>query len=263
MDSISPTEKVLVELREHIAVITINNPPANTWDVESLSGLKTIINNLNALPQISALVIHGQGQKFFSAGADLKQFAEGDKVLSAEVARLFGEAFETLAEFQGVSIAAVNGYAMGGGLECALACDIRIFEEHAQVALPEAKVGLLPCAGGTQRLGWLVGEAWAARLILCGERIDAATAEKIGLTQQAVSSGQALETALVLAQGVAQQSPDAVKACKRLLSQARENALAAGLKSERTNFVDLIGGANQREGTLAFLEKRKPDWKQG
>ena len=260
MSNLSPTEKILVELRGHYAVITINNPPANTWDLESLNGLEAVISALNARQEITALVIHGRGEKFFSAGADLGQFSEGDKGMAMEVARLFGEAFETLASFAGVSIAAVNGYAMGGGLECALACDIRIFEEQAQAALPEAKVGLLPCAGGTQRLSWLVGEGWAARMILCGERIKADRAEKIGLAQQVVGTGQALETAIQLAENVAQQSPDAVRACKRLIIQGRETAVAPGLEAERREFVDLIGGDNQLEGTNAFLQKRQPAW---
>lgn len=260
MHNLSPTEKIQVDLREHYAVITINNPPANTWDLESLSGLKAVIHTLNARPEITALVIHGQGAKFFSAGADLGQFAEGDKDTAAEVARLFGEAFEALAVFEGVSIAAVNGYAMGGGLECALACDIRIFEQQAQAALPEAKVGLLPCAGGTQRLSWLVGEGWATRMILCGERIKADVAEKIGLAQQVVGSGQGLETAIRLAEDVAQQSPDAIRTCKRLMIQSRETAVAPGLAAERREFVSLIGGTNQLEGTNAFLQKRQPAW---
>ena len=107
----------------------------------------------------------------------------------------FGKGFECLANFRGVSIAALNGFAMGGGLEVALACDIRIAEEQAQMALPEARVGLLPCAGGTQRLSWLVGEGWAKRIILCGERINAETAQRIGLVEEVVGKGEALAKA--------------------------------------------------------------------
>ncbi len=257
----STTDKIQFSVNDHIATVTINNPPANTWDLASLSGLKATIEALNQMPEVSALVIHGQGEKFFSAGADLKQFAEGDKKIARQVAERFGEAFETLAGFKGVTIAAINGYAMGGGLECALACDIRIVEEQAQLALPEATVGLLPCAGGTQRLSWLVGEAWACRMILCGERINASTAKEIGLAQEVVASGTSLERAQELATKVARQSPDAVRACKRLLTQARETAIATGLSAERDEFVDLIGEANQLEGTNAFLEKRQASWK--
>ncbi len=257
----STSDKISFEVEKHIAIITINNPPANTWDLENLTGLKAIIDALNAMPEISALVIHGKGDKFFSAGADLKQFAEGNKAAAKDVAEAFGAAFEALANFRGVSIAAINGYAMGGGLECALACDIRIIEQQAQVALPEASVGLLPCAGGTQRLSWLVGEAWATRMILCGERIDAETATRIGLAQECVATGDALSTAMALATKVAKQSPDAVHASKSLLCAPRERSIAQGLEAERQAFVDLIGEANQLEGTQAFLEKRAPVWR--
>ena len=149
---------------------------------------------------------------------------------------------------------------MGGGLECALACDIRIIEEHAQVALPEASVGLLPCAGGTQRLSWLIGEAWASKMILLGQRMDANTAANTGLALECVPSGQALDKALEYAQSASKQSPDALFASKRLFTSARETALAVGLQKERSEFVSLIGNTNQLEGTRAFLQKRKPEW---
>jgi len=180
------THKLTVEKHGHTALITINHPPANTWDRESLIGLKQVIDHLNHDDDIYALVICGQGEKFFSAGADLKLFADGDRNRAREMARRFGEAFEALRDFRGVSIAAINGFALGGGLECALACDLRIAEQQAQMGLPEASVGLLPCAGGTQALAWLVGEGWAKRMILCGERITADTALRIGLVEQVV-----------------------------------------------------------------------------
>ncbi|CAN0587127.1 unnamed protein product, partial [Ectocarpus sp. 12 AP-2014] len=167
------SDLIQLEKRGHIAILTINNPPANTWTGDSLSALTATIRELNEDRDIFALVVTGQGEKFFSAGADLKSFADGDIARANRMAQAFGEAFAALSGFRGVSIAAVNGYAMGGGLECAMACDIRIAEEHAQMALPEAGVGLLPCAGGTQNLPWLVGEGWAKRMILCGERVKA------------------------------------------------------------------------------------------
>jgi enoyl-CoA hydratase/carnithine racemase len=150
---------------------------------------------------------------------------------------------------------------MGGGLEVALACDIRIAEEQAQMALPEAKVGLLPCAGGTQRLAFLVGEGWAKRVILCGERLDAATAERIGLVEEVGGKGQALERALALAEQVGDQSPTSVRMCKGLIQSARDKAIADGLQGERDRFVELFSTEDQREGVNAFLEKRKPEWK--
>ena len=245
----------------HIAVLTLNNPPAHTWTKDSLASLKQLISDLNANKQVTALVVHGDGEKFFSAGADLNSFASGDKGQAAEMAMAFGEAFEVLSNFRGVSIACINGYAMGGGLECALACDIRIAESHAQMALPELSVGLLPCAGGTQNLPWLVGEGWAKRMILCGERIKADKALQIGLVEEVVESGKGLETALELAQKVAKQSPDAIASSKTLIMSARYQPPSFNWIKERELFIKLFDGDNQQEGVNAFLEKRSPNWK--
>ncbi|ANG62252.1 enoyl-CoA hydratase [Marinobacterium aestuarii] len=254
-------DSLMCERRGHTALVTMNNPPANIWTADSLRGLKVLVEELNQDGDIYALVLTGQGEKFFSAGADLKLFAEGDRAVARDMARYFGEAFEALSRFRGVSIAAINGFAMGGGLEVALACDIRIAEEQAQMALPEAKVGLLPCAGGTQNLALLVGEGWAKRMILCGERIDAARAEKIGLVEEVVARGLGLERALALAEQVAQQSPVAVSACKTLIQSGRSRPLDQGYILERELFVDLFHSEDQREGVNAFLEKRAPHWK--
>ena len=254
---------LLLEKRGSTAIVTLNNPPAHTWTADSLQSLTRLVADLNADRSIYALVITGDGTKFFSAGADLKLFADGDKARARLMARRFGEAFEALSAFRGVSIAAINGYAMGGGLECALACDIRIAEEHAQMALPEATVGLLPCAGGTQNLPWLVGEGWAKRMILCGERIDAATALRIGLVEEVVATGAGLEAALALAARVAKQSPTSVTACKTLIQGARSNPLKQLLPIERELFVDLFDTEDQKEGVNAFLQKRSAEWKNG
>lgn len=249
------------EIIGHTALVTLANPPANTWTAAGLQALTQLVNDLNADSDIYSLVITGSGQKFFSAGADLKLFADGDKAVALDMARRFGEAFETLSRFRGVSIAAINGYAMGGGLECALACDLRIAETQAQMALPEAAVGLLPCAGGTQNLAWLVGEGWAKRLILCGERVDAATALRIGLVEEVVATGGALEHALALAKQVGKQSPASVKACKQLIQSARQQPMNTVLPQEREAFLALFDTADQKEGVTAFLEKRPPVWR--
>lgn len=259
--TISTSKKLRVEMREHTALVTMDNPAANTWDAESLVALTDLVNKLNDDKNVYALVLTGAGEKFFSAGADLKLFADGDAANASKMAKLFAEAFGALSNFRGVSIAAVNGFAMGGGLEVAMACDLRIAEEQAQLALPEAKVGLLPCAGGTQRLSWLVGEGWAKRMILCGERVNAATAYRIGLVEEVVGKGEALDKALALAAQVAEQSPSAVALCKRLVHSARDTAIGAGLAAEHDRFVELFSTEDQREGVNAFLEKRKPVWK--
>ncbi|EGQ9712773.1 enoyl-CoA hydratase [Vibrio alginolyticus] len=254
-------EAIQHTITNHVAVVTMNNPPANTWTAESLKVLKSLILTLNNDKQVYALVLTGSGEKFFSAGADLKLFSDGDKAIALDMARCFGEAFETLSEFRGVSIAAINGYAMGGGLEVALACDIRVVEEQAVLALPEAKVGLLPCAGGTQNLTALVGEGWAKRIILCGEQVSADKAKELGLVEELVPKGEALSKALELAESVANQSPSSVAACKALIQNMRSAPLKHGLMKERELFLNLFDTEDQVEGVRAFLEKRPPQWK--
>lgn len=149
---------------------------------------------------------------------------------------------------------------MGGGLECAMSCDIRIAEAQAVMALPEATVGLLPSGLGTQHLPWLVGEGWAKRMILCGERIDAETAARIGLVEEVVGKGESLERAMQLAALTANQSPTSVTACKKLIMSARHKSMPDAFDDERTAFVDLFSTKDQKEGVNAFLEKRSPEW---
>jgi enoyl-CoA hydratase/carnithine racemase len=254
------TDKLLCEMRGHTALITINNPAANTWDSDNLVALKELVDELNQNDECYSIVVTGQGEKFFSAGADLNMFASGEKEVARDLANKFSAAFATLSRFRGVSIAAINGYAMGGGLECALACDIRIAESHAVMALPEATVGLLPAGLGTQHLPWVVGEGWAKRMILCGERVDSAKALEIGLVEEVVDRGASLDAALALAAKVEGQSPKSVSACKSLIMAARGGHMTDAYAPEADAFVGLFDTQDQTEGVNAFLEKRKPLW---
>ncbi len=142
----------------------------------------------------------------------------------------------------------------------ALACDLRVAEKQAVLALPEASVGLLPCAGGTQNLTWLVGEGWAKRMILCGEQLRGEQALAIGLVDVLTETGESLDSAKQLAAKTTEQSPDALRACKRLIQMGRHMPIRSALGLEREMFVKLFSGENQQEGVSAFLEKRKPEW---
>ena len=202
-----------------VALVTLERPPANAFTPEGLlHHLQQTIERLNHEPRVRALVITGNGPKFFSAGAYLNTFADGIREVASTAATRFGAALEALHNARMIVIATNNGYAMGGGLECALACDIRITETHALMALPETAVGLLPCGCGTQTLPWLVGEGWAKRMILTGERIDAPTALRIGLVEEVVETGAARKAALKMAGRVVTLSPQAVTFSKVLVS---------------------------------------------
>lgn len=255
------TEKIELTKDGGIARLLMDNPPANVWTEKTLTELIDVVKALNADTQVRALILSGRGEKFFSAGADLKAFAAADEGRAFELAILFGRAFETLSNFRGVSIAAINGYAMGGGLEVALACDIRLCVSGAKMALPEARVGLLPCGGGTQNLTAAVGEGWAKRMILCGETIDAATAQRIGLVEEVAEMTTLHERAQALAAGVTQQSPTSQTYCKRLIQMGRHRPRWQVLIEEREMFVKLWRDGNRKEGCEAFLQKRAPQWR--
>lgn len=253
------THKLTVEKQGHTALITINHPPANTWDREALIGLKQILEHLNRDDQVYALILTGQGGEFFSAGLDLQALADADRALAWELAQRLGEASTALSDFRGVSIAALNGFTLGTGLECALACDFRVAEKQIQLGFPDTSTGLLPCAGGIAQLARLVGEGWARRLLLLGERLDAATALQIGLIEQLVEPGAACAHALLMANRVARQSPVATRALKALLRTARgSNPLGA---AEREAFVALFDALDTREGIQAVLDEREPHWR--
>jgi enoyl-CoA hydratase/carnithine racemase len=255
------SDALILEKKGHIALLTLNNPPDHTWTPESLLELIDIVESLNADKDNYGLVITGSGEKFFSAGADLKRFNHDDKAKSFDFSYAFGKSFEVLSNYTGVSIAAINGYAMGGGLEVALACDVRIADAHAQMALPECAVGLLPCGLGSQHLAWLVGEQWAKRMILLGERLKTDKALEIGLISEVVESGTVVEKALELVSKVENQSPTSVRVCKELIMAARSQPMTSVFATEREQFVKLWDSQDQKEGVAAFVEKRKPEWK--
>lgn len=252
---------IVVERLGQSAILTINNPPANVWTLEALRSLKDTLTALEADPTVRAVVITGAGDRFFSAGADLHQFSRGDKQVAAEVADAFGAAFGAIRAFRGVTVAAVNGFAMGGGLECALACDYIVAERGAAMGLPETKVGLIPFAGGTKALADRVGLAWAKRMTLGGEVVGAEKAYEIGLVEEVVEPGLAKIVAIGLAGKVAAQAPQAVAAARALINASGDRTLAEQLAAEKAAALALMGGEEQLEGIAAFVSKRPPAWR--
>ena len=217
------------EIRGHTAFVTIDNPPANTWTPESLRALETLVARAQRRSHGLRDGDHRQPARNSSPRARTSRPSPGDKARRARTSsRASARRSKRCMNARFVTIAAMNGYAMGGGLECALSCDIRIAESHAQMALPEPAVGLLPAGCGTQMLPWLVGEGWAKRMILTNERVDAATALRIGLVQEVVDKGKSLAAATAMAERVATLSPRAVEFCKKPHPQRPQRHPARG-----------------------------------
>lgn len=253
-------KQLTVERLGTCAILTHVHPPANQWTLEGLHELRDALAELSDDADIRAVVLTGEGEQFFSAGADLKVFRRGDKAEAASLADAFAAAFGRLRAFPGVTVAAINGYALGGGLECALACDFMVAERGARLGLPETRVGLVPCAGGTKTLTDKVGQAWAKRIILGGELVEAEEARRIGLVEEVVDAGLAKITAISLANRVGMQAPEAVAVARALIAQGPGSTLDGQLALEREALLGLVGRPEQVEGVNAFLDKRRPAW---
>lgn len=254
---------LIFEVVDNVATITLNRPEAmNSIDPELRAELKSAWRRIHEDDSIRVAIITGAGQKAFCAGADLKKTMP-PKETFAELT--FGRA-ESDHLLVGLTtdkplICAVNGYAMGGGMEIALACDIRIASETAQFALSEVRIGSLPGAGGTQRLPRAIGASNAMLLLLTGDRIDAAEALRVGLVSKVVAADDLLPTALGIANRIARNAPLSVRATKRLVYQGLDIPLQAGMDAERYAFGLLRDTEDRLEGRLAFQEKRPPVYK--
>jgi enoyl-CoA hydratase len=248
-----------LELRDGIAIVTINQPDKlNALNSERLQALTERIDEAAANSQVRVIVLTGAGDRAFVAGADIREMA----ALTPEQATAFGRlghaATSALENAPQPVIAAVNGFALGGGCELALACDIRLAAEHAVFAQPEVSLGIPPGWGGTQRLPRVVGPGLAAELIFSGRRVDAAEALRIGLVNAVYSAADLLPKALELAESIVANSPRSVREAKRLLALARGATAKADLATEEHVFVAAFGTDDQIEGMTAFLEKRAP-----
>ena len=221
--------------------------------------IATVAEHCDANPDIKALVLTGNGQAF-AAGADIKHMVSGDIHLAAELANKSNTAQQMLSELSKPSIAAIAGYALGGGCEVALCCDFRLAAENAVFGLPEIKLGIIPGGGGTQRLPRLVGLGAAVKMILCGDTINAQQALQAGLVNDVVPVDRLEAEAEKLAAKLSRRPVVALRAAKTAIYAGMNISLAEGLKLERSLFCMLFGTEDQTEGMTAFIEKRQPNF---
>jgi enoyl-CoA hydratase len=244
-----------------VALVTMRRPEAmNAFNTEQLSALLQVVNDLSSDTSVRAVVLTGDGKRAFAAGADISEMS----TKSPSEARAFGELGHAIGKAIGDApqpwIAAVNGYALGGGCEMALACDMRIASENAQLGQPEVTLGIPAGWGGTQRLPRLVGPGIAADMLLTGRRLKADEALRIGLVNSVHSADELIPAAMDIARAIASNSPVAVRETKRAIRLAFDLPLADGLAYEAQMFALSFDTDDQKEGMTAFAEKRKPDF---
>ncbi len=254
---------VLVETNDQICIIKLNNPASlNALSDIMIDELSDLLDELEKKNEIRIIIFTGEG-KAFIAGGDIAYMSG----LSAEAARKYAEdttnLYVKMRKSNKIFIAAINGYALGGGCEFALACDLRLASEYAKFGLPEVSLGVIPGGGGTQRLPRLVGTQKALELILTGEIIGADEALKIGLITQVVPKDELMPAALVLAKKITKNAPLAVKYARECIRQSEELTLSAGIEYENTMFGLCFAAEDQHEGMTAFLEKREAKFSKG
>ncbi|MFI5291695.1 MAG: enoyl-CoA hydratase-related protein [Candidatus Limnocylindrales bacterium] len=243
-----------------VALITLDRPEVlNALDAETMRQLAETLEGLDVDDGCRAIVITGAGERAFAAGADIREMADATPTSLAR-ANSFAR-WERIRRIRKPIVAAVRGYALGGGCELAMACDLLVAADDAVFGQPEIKLGVMPGAGGTQRLTRAFGKARAMDVILTGRNVTAQEAEAHGLVTQVVPREAVVPTALELAARIAAMPPLAVMAAKEAVNRAFELSLEAGLEFERRNFFLLFGSEDQREGMAAFVEKRKPEFK--
>ncbi len=252
----------LYEKGEGIATITINRPQAlNALNEETLVEISSRIEDARQDENTKVIIITGTGDRAFCAGADLKMMEGAGAYKGMRLSQIGQKVTMEVEEAEKPVIAAINGYALGGGLELAMACDIRIASENAQLGQPEVNVGLIPGWGGTQRLPRFVGKGKAKEMIFTGERIDAKTAEKLGLVNRVVPQDRLKSTVREFAAELINKPPIAIALVKQLINTSSETNLNVGLTNEAEAFGVLASTEDFREGVSAFLEKRKPQYK--
>ncbi len=252
-------ETIIVEVEDRVGLIRLNRPKVlNALNQTVMTELVDALEALDANEEVGCIVLTGN-EKAFAAGADIRQMAEEDAVDLIRSDRF--RMWDRIKNIAKPIIAAVSGYALGGGCELAMACDMIVASETAKFGQPEITLGIIPGAGGTQRLTRAVGKALAMEVILADRWLSAEEAERAGLVNRVVPVESYLEEAMNLARNIAGRAPLAVKLAKEAINQAFESSLEGGLAVERRNFYLLFATEDQTEGMRAFLEKREPQFK--
>ena len=254
-----PYELILTETRGRVGLITLNRPQAlNALNNPLMRELMDALEAFDKNEAIGAMVITGN-EKAFAAGADIKEMA--DKSIEQMMDRDHVAVFGRIRTIRKPVIAAVSGWALGAGCEVALACDMIVASESAKFGQPEINIGVIPGAGGTQRLTRAVGKAIAMEMILNDRRLAAQEAYQFGMVNRVVPVENYLDEALKLAEEIAGRAPVAVRAAKKMINQTFEGTLSDGLATEKQEFYNLFATEDQKEGMQAFIEKRQPEWK--
>ncbi|MEJ2011096.1 MAG: enoyl-CoA hydratase-related protein [Anaerolineales bacterium] len=251
-------ETILAEQRGRVGLVRINRPKAlNALNHQVMSEICAALEDFDAREDIGAMVITGD-ERAFAAGADIKEMVESSPIEMLERETI--ELWDRVAAVKKPVIAAVAGWCLGGGNELAMACDMIVSSENAKYGQPEINLGVIPGAGGTQRLTRAVGKAIAMEMVLNNRQLDALEALQLGLVNRVVPEERYLEEALQLAAEIAARAPLALRIGKQMINQAYETSLKEGIADERRSFYLLFSSEDQKEGMRAFSEKREPEW---
>ncbi len=250
---------ILTETRGRVGLVTLNRPQSmNAFNSTMLTELFDALEAFDADPAVGAMVVTGN-EKVFAAGADIKEMAEASPFEMITQGRV--EKWDRIRSIKKVVIAAVSGWALGGGCEFAISCDMIVASESAKFGQPEITIGVIPGGGGTQRLARLLGKQLAMEMVINNRTLTSAEALQFGLANRVVPVEGYLDSAIAFAEEIASRAPMAVRMAKDAVNAAFETTLTEGLRAEKRNFYPLFSTEDQKEGMKAFIEKRKANWK--
>ncbi len=253
-------KNIIVEQKGKVLIVTISREKAlNALNRETIGELQGVFSNYWSDEKVGCVIITGAG-KAFVAGADISEIAKLNSVDGTDYSAFGNHLMKTIANFPKPVIAAINGFALGGGSELALACDIRLASEKAKLGQPEVNLGIIPGYGGTQRLSRLVGPGKAMQLILTGEMINAEEAHRIGYVEAVYPPDELMEKAIEMANVICSKAPLSIKMAKECINRGLDTSLSLGIDFERVNFGQTCATYDKNEGCTAFLEKRKAEF---